>query len=406
MEENNIEEKSHLTIGKQQELFFISPEVGSGLPIWLPKGEAIRNELISFLRKEQLKAGYKFLSTPHIAKINLYKISGHLQTYNESMYSPIKVDEDEFILKPMNCPHHIQVYKMKRRSYKELPLRYAEFGTVYRYEKSGELLGLLRTRGFTQDDAHIFCTQEQLKTEFKAVIEIVLKIFKTLRIKDFKMRFGRRDDSAKYIGSAENWKKTEDAIEEILKETNLPYETGIGEAAFYGAKLDFLVKDYLGRDWQLGTIQIDYNLPERFGLEYIGEDDKPHTPIMIHRAPFGSLERFMAILIEHFEGKFPLWLAPTQVKVLTISEKNKDYAEKVFKELIENNLRTELDTSNETISAKIRDAQIEKIPCMVIIGNKEEKENIITIRTREGKSETKQMQEFVLETLKKVEGYA
>ncbi|HLD58841.1 MAG TPA: threonine--tRNA ligase [archaeon] len=398
------EQRSHLKIGKEQELFLISKEVGAGLPIWLPKGTVIREELIAFLKKQQLREGYKFLVTPHIAKIDLYKTSGHLETYRESMYAPIKIEEEEFLLKPMNCPHHIQVYKMKRRSYKELPLKYAEFGTVYRYEKSGELSGLVRVRGFTQDDAHIFCTPEQLKTEFKAVMDIVKMIFNALKFSDYRARFGKRGDSSKYIGSDENWKKAEKDIEQVLKETKLPFTAEEGEAAFYGPKLDFIVKDSLGREWQLGTIQVDYNLPERFDLSYIGEDDKPHRPVMIHRAPFGSLERFMAILIEHFAGNFPLWLSPVQIKILPIADRHFAFAEKISKEMLEKNLRAEVDREQETISHKVRQAELEKVPLILVVGDREEKENTVTVRNRgSSKTETKKITDFIEETLKKIE---
>ena len=400
----DAEQRSHLKIGKEQELFLISKEVGAGLPIWLPKGTVIREELIAFLKKQQLREGYKFLVTPHIAKIDLYKTSGHLETYRESMYAPIKIEEEEFLLKPMNCPHHIQVYKMKRRSYKELPLKYAEFGTVYRYEKSGELSGLVRVRGFTQDDAHIFCTPEQLKTEFKAVMDIVKMIFNALKFSDYRARFGKRGDSSKYIGSDENWKKAEKDIEQVLKETKLPFTAEEGEAAFYGPKLDFIVKDSLGREWQLGTIQVDYNLPERFDLSYIGEDDKPHRPVMIHRAPFGSLERFMAILIEHFAGNFPLWLSPVQIKILPIADRHFAFAEKISKEMLEKNLRAEVDREQETISHKVRQAELEKVPLILVVGDREEKENTVTVRNRgSSKTETKKITDFIEETLKKIE---
>ena len=400
----DAEQRSHLKIGKEQELFLISKEVGAGLPIWLPKGTVIREELMAFLKKQQLREGYKFLVTPHIAKIDLYKTSGHLETYRESMYAPIKIEEEEFLLKPMNCPHHIQVYKMKRRSYKELPLKYAEFGTVYRYEKSGELSGLVRVRGFTQDDAHIFCTPEQLKTEFKAVMDIVKMIFNALKFSDYRARFGKRGDSSKYIGSDENWKKAEKDIEQVLKETKLPFTAEEGEAAFYGPKLDFIVKDSLGREWQLGTIQVDYNLPERFDLSYIGEDDKPHRPVMIHRAPFGSLERFMAILIEHFAGNFPLWLSPVQIKILPIADRHFAFAEKISKEMLEKNLRAEVDREQETISHKVRQAELEKVPLILVVGDREEKENTVTVRNRgSSKTETKKITDFIEETLKKIE---
>ncbi|MBN1941523.1 MAG: threonine--tRNA ligase [Candidatus Diapherotrites archaeon] len=398
------EKRSHLKIGRDQELFLISPEVGPGLPIWLPKGTVIRDELIDFLKKELVKLGYKIVWTPHIARIELYETSGHLQNYRETMYGPMKIEEEEFQLKPMNCPHHIMVYKMKRRSYKELPMRIAEFGTVYRYEKSGELTGLVRVRGFTQDDAHIFCTPEQLKSEFKSNLDIVMMIFNTLGFKKFRARIGKKGDSDKYIGSNENWKKAEKAIEEVVKEMKLDYSAELGEAAFYGPKLDFLVKDSLGREWQLGTIQVDYNLPERFDLNYIGDDDKPHRPVMIHRAPFGSLERFLGILIEHFGGEFPLWLSPVQAKILTVADRHKKYAEKIGLEMIEAGIRIEIDASNESISYKVRKAQLEKIPLIVVVGDKEQKAKTVAVRTRKDKTQkSKKIKKFIEETKKAVQ---
>jgi len=402
-EREEAEKRNHIKIGKELELFLISEKVGQGLPIWLPKGTIVREQLINFLKETQTQQGYKFLVSPHIGKHDLYKTSGHLENFKENMYAPMKIEEEEYYIKPMNCPHHVEVYKMKRRSYKELPLKYAEFGTVYRYEKSGELSGLLRVRGFTQDDAHIFCAPEQLKKEFKDVMKIVLMIFRTLGFKDFRARIGKRDSSDKYISSPENWKKAEAEIEEVVKESKLKYTAEEGEAAFYGPKLDFIVRDFIGREWQLGTIQVDYNLPERFDLSYIGKDDKQHRPVMIHRAPFGSLERFMAILIEHFAGAFPLWLAPVQAKILNIADRHKKYCKSLAKEMVEKGIRAELDDSNESVGKKVRIAQLEKVPLILVIGDKEEKSKSVNVRTREGKVlGKKKAKKFIEETLEKI----
>ncbi len=379
------EQRSHIKIGKEQELFLISEEVGSGLVLWAPKGFDLREQLILFLRKEQIKRGYKFVATPHIGKMGLYKKSGHWEHYNQMMYSPIKVEGEEYILKPTNCPHHIKIYEMKRHSYRDLPLRLAEFGTVYRYEKSGELNGLVRVRGFTQDDSHIFCTLEQLKSEFENVIDVVLYIFKVLGFSQYRARLGTRDNSEKFMGTKENWERAQKDIEAAAKERKIPYEIAEGEAAFYGPKLDFLVKDALGREWQLGTIQVDYNLPERFDLYYIGADDKKSRPVMIHRAPFGSLERFIGILIEHFAGAFPLWLSPVQVKILTIADRHENYANELAKKMLEKEIRVEVDNRKETLPAKVRDAQLEKTNYILVVGDKEEKNNSVTVRTRKGK---------------------
>ncbi len=376
--------RDHRKLGKELELFTFSQKVGQGLPLWLPKGAALREKLEAFLKKAQRKAGYVQVMTPHIGHVNLYKTSGHFQKYGKDSFQPIKtpVEGEEFMLKPMNCPHHCEIYTCKPRSYKDLPIRLAEFGTVYRYEQSGELHGLTRVRGFTQDDAHIFCTPEQVKEEFIGVIDIVLYIFKTLDFKEFTAQISLRDpdDKEKYIGSEENWAKAEQAIIEAVKEKGIEAKIEIGEAAFYGPKLDFMVKDALGRKWQLGTIQVDYNLPERFELEYIGSDNQKHRPVMIHRAPFGSMERFVAVLLEHCAGNFPLWLAPDQVIVLPISEKYENYAKKVSYFLKNVEIRAEIDSRNEKIGKKIRDAEILKIPYMLIIGEKEEQENTVSVR--------------------------
>ncbi|MCD6111661.1 MAG: threonine--tRNA ligase [Bacteroidales bacterium] len=378
------QKRDHRKIGKELELFAFSQKVGAGLPLWLPKGAILRENLENFLKKVQRKAGYEQVITPHIGNVELYKTSGHFQKYGEDSFRPIStpVEGEEFMLKPMNCPHHCEIYKLKPHSYKDLPIRLAEFGTVYRYEQSGELHGLTRVRSFTQDDAHIFCTPEQLKVEFIAVIDIVLHIFKTLDFKNFTTQISLRNpkDKEKYIGSDENWEKAEKAIIEATEEKGLKTIVEIGEAAFYGPKLDFMVKDAIGRKWQLGTIQVDYNLPERFGLEYVGSDNNKHRPIMIHRAPFGSMERFVAVLIEHTGGEFPLWLTPDQISILPISEKYNDYAEKVKNILQDNELRCVIDYRNEKTGRKIRDAEMKKIPYMVIVGEKEQADNTVSVR--------------------------
>lgn len=397
------EARSHLKLGKELKLFLMCGDVGGGLPIFTPHGTIIREELMKFLREEQLKRGYLPVVTPHITKGELYKISGHLESYKDSMFPAMKTEDgEEYYLKPMNCPHHIQIYKSDLRSYKELPLRYTEFGTVYRYEKSGELTGLTRVRMITQDDAHLFCRPDQVKQEILGVIEIVLKIFKILGFKEYSVRFGTRDSSDKYVGSDELWKGAEKNIEEALKETGLKYYKAEGEAAFYGPKIDFVVKDVLAREWQLGTIQVDYNLPERFGLSYIGEDGKEHRPVMIHRAPFGSLERFEGVLIEHFAGKFPLWLSPVQVKVITVNDSFNSHAEVLAKEFKEKNVRVDLDLSNSTMGYKIREAQLQKIPYVVVIGEREVKENTVTVRDRAGKQETFKQADFLAKILTEI----
>jgi len=407
--------RDHRKLGKELELFTFSSKVGQGLPLWLPKGAALRSRLEEFLRKAQQKAGYEQVVTPHIGQKELYVTSGHYAKYGEDSFQPIRTpkQDEEFLLKPMNCPHHCEIYNSKPWSYKDLPKRFAEFGTVYRYEQSGELHGLTRVRGFTQDDAHIFCTPDQLDQEFKNVIDLVLYVFGTLGFDNFTAQVSLRDPEKpeKYIGSDENWKKAEEAILNAAKEKNLNFVVETGEAAFYGPKLDFMVKDALGRSWQLGTIQVDYNLPERFELSYKGSDDKMHRPVMIHRAPFGSIERFVAILLEHTAGNFPLWLMPEQAIILSISEKYEKYAEKVLNLLENNEIRALADHRNETIGKKIRDAEVNKIPYMIIVGEQEEKDNTISVRKHgEGDIGTISIEDFtnlinseISRTLKKFE---
>ncbi len=376
--------RDHRKLGKELELFAFSEKVGMGLPLWLPKGAALRERLVNFLTKAQSKAGYEQVITPHIGHKNLYITSGHWEKYGKDAFQSIKTPQEgeEFLLKPMNCPHHCEIYKVKPRSYKDLPLRFAEFGTVYRYEQSGELHGLTRVRGFTQDDAHLFCRPDQVKEEFMKVIDLVLYVFKSLGFNDYTAQISLRDpeNKSKYIGSDENWKLAEDAIIEASAEKGLRTVIELGEAAFYGPKLDFMVKDALGRKWQLGTIQVDYNLPERFELEYTGSDNHKHRPVMIHRAPFGSLERFVAVLIEHCAGKFPLWLSPEQFIILPISEKYEEYAKKVSDELNNSDIRGLIDFRDEKIGRKIRDAEVKKIPYMLIIGEKEMLEGQLSVR--------------------------
>lgn len=393
-------ERDHRKVGKELELFMFSQRVGQGLPIWLPKGAALRERLENFLKDVQRRYGYEQVICPHIGQKELYETSGHYAKYGKDSFQPIRTpDEDEeFLLKPMNCPHHCEIYNSKPRSYKDLPLRLAEFGTVYRYEQSGELHGLTRVRGFTQDDAHIFCRPDQLKDEFKKVIDIIFYIFKVLDFKEYTAQVSLRDsgNTEKYIGSNENWNKAEQAIIEAAREKGLSTVVETGEAAFYGPKLDFMIKDALGRKWQLGTIQVDYNLPERFELEYIGSDDKKHRPIMIHRAPFGSMERFVAVLIEHTGGKFPLWLTPDQAVVLPISEKYNDYAEKVSKYLNNYDIRTLIDKRNEKIGKKIRDNELKRIPYLLIVGEKEQENNTVSVRKQgEGDKGAMEHQQFV-----------
>jgi len=378
--------RDHRKLGKELELFTFSQKVGQGLPLWLPKGAALRERLENFLKRAQRQAGYDQVITPHIGNKELYVTSGHYAKYGADSFQPIRTPDvdEEFLLKPMNCPHHCEIFKAKPRSYKDLPARFAEFGTVYRYEQSGELHGLTRVRGFTQDDAHIFCTQDQVKDEFKKVIDLVLYIFKTLNFENFKAQISLRDpeNPSKYIGSDENWEKAERAIIEAAAEKGLPTVVELGEAAFYGPKLDFMVQDALGREWQLGTIQVDYNLPERFELEYTGADNAKHRPVMIHRAPFGSMERFVAVLLEHCAGDFPLWLSTEQFAILPISEKYNEYAEKVSQLLNNYDIRGFVDDRNEKIGKKIREAELKKIPFMLIVGEKEAENNEVSVRQR------------------------
>ena len=376
--------RDHRLLGKELELFTFSQKVGQGLPLWLPKGAELRDRLEQYLKKLQKDAGYEQVISPHIGNVNLYKTSGHYDKYGAESFQPIKtpVKGEEFFLKPMNCPHHCEIYDTKPHSYKELPIRLAEFGTVYRYEQSGELHGLTRVRGFTQDDAHIFCMPEQIKTEFNSVIDIIERIFKALDFNDVKVQISLSDPEhpEKYIGDKENWQKAEQAIIEVAEERGLNAVTVYGEAAFYGPKMDFMVRDAIGREWQLGTIQVDYNLPERFDLTYIGADNEKHRPVMIHRAPFGSMERFVAVLIEHCAGNFPLWLTPEQFIILPLSEKFHDYAQKVLLLLKQQNIRGSIDNRSEKTGRKIRDAELMKIPFMLIVGEREENEGTVSVR--------------------------
>lgn len=376
--------RDHRKLGKELELFAFSEKVGAGLPLWLPKGTALRERLEQFMRRAQVKAGYLPVVTPHIGSKELYVTSGHYEKYGADSFQPIKTPNpgEEFFLKPMNCPHHCEIYKTKPRSYRDLPIRLAEFGTVYRYEQSGELHGLTRVRGFTQDDAHIFCRPDQVKEEFIKVIDLVLYVFKALGFENFTAQISLRDpeNKAKYIGSDENWALAESAIQEAAAEKGLTTVTELGEAAFYGPKLDFMVRDALGRKWQLGTIQVDYNLPERFELEYVAPDNSRQRPVMIHRAPFGSLERFVAVLIEHCAGNFPLWLSPEQFAVLPISEKYQDYAQQIYDRLVQAELRGSLDSRDEKIGRKIRDSEMAKVPYMLIVGEKEQDNGIVSVR--------------------------
>ncbi|MEO6948852.1 MAG: threonine--tRNA ligase [Ginsengibacter sp.] len=393
--------RDHRKLGKELELFAFSEKVGSGLPLWLPKGAMLRQRLQDFMQKAQLESGYLPVITPHIGSKSLYVTSGHWDKYGKDSFQSIKTPQEgeEYLLKPMNCPHHCEIYKTSPRSYKDLPLRLAEFGTVYRYEQSGELHGLTRVRGFTQDDAHLFCMPGQVKDEFKKVIDLVLYVFTSLGFTDYTAQISLRDkeDRSKYIGSDENWELSEKAIIESVEEKGLEnVVVEYGEAAFYGPKLDFMVRDAIGRKWQLGTIQVDYNLPERFDLTYIGEDNAKHRPVMIHRAPFGSMERFVAVLIEHCAGKFPLWLTPTQVKILPISDKFMPYAENVLSQLKNNDIRAEIDDRSEKIGKKIRDTELAKIPLMLIIGEKEVNDEMVSVR-RQGKGDEgiKSIQDFI-----------
>jgi threonyl-tRNA synthetase len=399
--------RDHRKLGKELELFAFSEKVGMGLPLWLPKGTALRTRLADFLTKAQVKAGYEQVITPHIGHKNLYVTSGHYEKYGADSFQPIKTPQEgeEFFLKPMNCPHHCEIYKTKPRSYKDLPVRLAEFGTVYRYEQSGELHGLTRVRGFTQDDAHLFCRPDQVKEEFKKVIDLVQYVLKALDFTEYTAQISLRDpeNKAKYIGSDEKWALAENAIIEASAEKGLKTVVELGEAAFYGPKLDFMVKDALGRKWQLGTIQVDYNLPERFELEYTGSDNQKHRPVMIHRAPFGSLERFVAVLIEHCAGNFPLWLSPEQFVILPISEKYEDYAKKLSESLKDSDICGLIDFRDEKIGRKIRDAEVKKIPYMLIVGEKETAEGLVSVRKHvEGDLGSMTIEEFKEKIIKEI----
>lgn len=377
-------ERDHRRLGKQLGLFHISPLVGSGLPLWLPNGAVLRETLESFLRKAQMERGYLPVITPHIGKIDLYITSGHYPYYKESQYAPIEVEGDRFLLKPMNCPHHIEIYRSEPRSYRDLPLRLAEFGTVYRYEQSGELTGLTRVRGFTVDDSHLFVTPEQLEEEFIHVVELIQYVFGAMGFEDFRARLGTNDpNSDKYAGAPEMWEKGVSAIRNAADRLGLNYTLEVGEAAFYGPKLDFIFRDVLKREWQLGTVQVDFLLPERFELEYVGEDGQKHRPVMIHRAPFGSMERFVGILIEHFNGAFPLWLAPVQAVLIPITDRHVDYCRDVAAELRAAGMRVEVDDSSNRMNAKIREAQLQKIPYMLVVGDREIENKAVAVRTRE-----------------------
>ena len=392
--------RDHRKLGQEMDLFMFSEKVGAGLPIWLPKGNAVRERLMKFMQDEQVKRGYKLVTTPHIGKKELYVTSGHYAKYGEDSFQPIKTPktDEEFLLKPMNCPHHCEVYAHRPHSYKELPLRIAEFGTVYRYEQSGELHGLSRVRGFTQDDAHIFCTEAQLKDEFLNVLDLTETVLKKMGFKNYTAQISLRDPSKpeKYIGSDENWRNAEGAIIAATQEVGLQTVTELGEAAFYGPKLDFMIKDALGREWQLGTIQVDYNLPERFELEYVGSDNEKHRPVMIHRAPFGSLERFMSVLIEHTAGKFPLWLTPEQFVVLPVSDKYNKYADSLVTQLANQDIRGFVDDRNESIGRKIRDNELKKIPLLLIVGEKEADAGGVGVRVQgEGDKGFMELDKFV-----------
>jgi len=399
--------RDHRKLGKEMELFAFSEKVGMGLPLWLPKGTALRERLVNFMQKAQVKAGYEQVISPHIGHKNLYVTSGHYEKYGADSFQPIKTPQEgeEFFLKPMNCPHHCEMYKTKPRSYKDLPVRYAEFGTVYRYEQSGELHGLTRVRGFTQDDAHLFCRPDQVKEEFKKVIDLVLYTFTSLGFDNYTAQISLRDpnNKAKYIGTDENWALAESQIIEAANEKGLKTVVEYGEAAFYGPKLDFMVKDALGRKWQLGTVQVDYNLPERFELEYTGSDNQKHRPVMIHRAPFGSLERFVAVLIEHCGGNFPLWLSPEQFIILPISEKYEDYAKKLSESLKDSDICGLIDFRDEKIGRKIRDAEVKKIPYMLIVGEKEATEGMVSVRRHgEGDLGSMSIEEFKQRIIKEI----
>lgn len=375
--------RDHRRLGKQLGLFHLSNLVGSGLPLWLPKGAILRETLEGFLRQAQLERGYLPVITPHIGKLDLYITSGHYPYYKESQYTPIDVDDEKYMLKPMNCPHHIEIYRSEPRSYRDLPLRLAEFGQVYRYEQSGELNGLTRVRGFTVDDSHLFVTPDQLEEEFIGVVSLIQHVFNTMGFADFRARLGTNDlDSDKYAGEPEMWEKGINAIKKAADKVGMAYSEEVGEAAFYGPKLDFIFRDVLKREWQLGTVQVDFLLPERFGLEYTGSDGHKHQPVMIHRAPFGSMERFIGILIEHFNGAFPLWLSPVQAAVIPITDRHVEYAQQVATKLRAAGMRVEVDTDNARMNAKIRNAQLQKIPYMLVVGDKEEENGAVAVRTR------------------------
>ena len=394
-------QRDHRKLGRELELFTFSPLVGPGLPLWLPKGAILRDTLSNFLKEEQMERGYLPVVTPHIGRLELYKISGHYPYYKESQFPAMIEDEETgegYLLKPMNCPHHIQVYADKPHSYRELPIRYAEFGTVYRYEQTGELGGLTRVRGFTQDDAHIFCRPDQVKDEFKNVIDLTLTVLGALEFRDFKAQVSLRDpeNKEKYVGDDALWDEAEQAIREAAAEMGLETVEAVGEAAFYGPKLDFMVKDALGRAWQLGTVQLDYNLPERFDLTYIGEDNQKHRPVMIHRAPFGSLERFIGVLIEHCGGNFPLWLAPVQIVVLPIGQDHADYAKHIGERLMDAGLRVDVDLRNEKVGYKIRSAEMQKVPYMLVVGKKEQENETVAVRKHgEGAQDTVGLNDFI-----------
>jgi len=397
--------RDHRKLGQELELFYLSPKVGGGLPLWLPNGTILRETLVEFLRDEQKKRGYQPVVTPHIGNIELYKTSGHYPYYKDSQFTPIVMDDGEqFLLKPMNCPHHIQIYASKPRSYRDLPVRLAEFGTVYRYEQSGELTGLTRVRGFTVDDSHLFVREDQVKDEMCNVIELIQHVFRTLGFKDFKTRLSFRDDRAeKYGGEIALWEKAQKDIQEAADAMKLDYFIGIGEAAFYGPKIDFMIKDVLGRTWQLGTVQLDYVLPERFKIEYVGSDGQKHRPIMIHRAPFGSLERFIGILIEQFAGNFPVWLAPVQTMILPISDSHIEYADRLKQRLLDRDIRVQMDTRNEKIGYKIRESEMKKIPYILVVGDKEVQNNTVAVR-RHGKGDqgSVDVDNFLSEILEKI----
>jgi threonyl-tRNA synthetase len=376
--------RDHRRLGRELGIFMISPTVGAGLPLWLPKGAVLRETLVEFMRDQQRQRGYLPVITPHLAKRELYEISGHWQAYRDHLFPSMHSEHEELVLKPVNCPFHIQIYASEKRSYRDLPIRYAEFGTVYRWEQSGELGGITRVRGFTQDDSHIFCRPDQLVSEFHGVVDLIMLVFRKLNL-DYRARVGLRDpaNSEKYVGTPEVWQQSQGALLEAVRQLEMPHEVAEGEAAIYGPKLDFMVRDAIGREWQLGTVQVDYVMPERFDLEYIGEDGQAHRPVMIHRAPFGSLERFVGVLIEHFAGAFPLWLAPVQAVIIPISDRHVEYAERVHAALSVIGRRVELDRRSERMQAKIRDAQLQKIPYMLIVGDKEAASETVAVRSRD-----------------------